>query len=124
MKRAFAAVSLFFLFPFGFSETITPPALKVRQICGQAFIANGRIELRREPHGGPITSTTTDRDGRFTFQPVPAGRVYLATPGYAIQDWFPLDVSRPVNANSCKHPLYVRPTTGSESAILVSLKKE
>ncbi|HEV2278424.1 MAG TPA: hypothetical protein VGS02_09625 [Acidobacteriaceae bacterium] len=124
MKRALAAVSLLFLFPFAFSETITPPALKVRQICGTAFIANGRIELRREPHGKPIAIATTDNDGKFIFQSTPAGRVYLAVPGYAIQDWFPLDVHGPLNSNTCKHPLYVRPTMGSESAILVSLKKE
>ena len=124
MKRAFAAVSLFFLFPFVFSETIAPPALKVRQICRQAFIANGQIELRREPHGTAFASTTTDRDGMFNFQPTPTGRVYLAMPGNAIQDWVPLDVHRPLNSNTCRHPLYVRHTMGLESAILVSLKKE
>jgi hypothetical protein len=124
MKRAFAAVSLLFLFPFVFSETIDPPALKVRQICGQALASNARIELRRDPHGNPIVSVTTDDDGRFNFQPAPVGRIYLALPGYAIHDYYPLDVRRVVNNSTCKHPLYIRPSTGTESHIIVSFKRE
>ncbi len=124
MKRAFAAVSLIFIFPFVFSETIEPPALKVRQICGQAFAADTRIELRLVPHGAPIASATTDNDGRFNFEPTPTGRVYLALPGKAIQDYYPLDVHRAVNAETCRHPLYIRPSTGTESSIIVSFKRE
>jgi hypothetical protein len=121
MTRAFLAVSLSLFGASLISETIEPPALKVRQICGQAFVANARIEIRRDPHGNVIAATTTDREGNFAFGKV-AGRVYIAMPGNAIQDWYPLDVTPA--PSTCRHPLYIRPTIGSESAITVSFRSE
>jgi hypothetical protein len=123
MNRAFATAAFVFV-GTSFSQTIEPPALKVRQICGQAFAANAQIEIRRESHGDPIATAVTDDAGKFNFQNVSSGRVYLAMPGRAIQDWYPLNVVRPLAGGTCKHLLYIRPTTGSESAIIVSLKRE
>jgi len=106
-----------------FAETIDPPPLKVHQVCGQAFAANAKIEIRKEPLGEAVATAITDEPGEFSFSELPAGRLHMVMPGLAMH-WYPIELSKPLAASTHKKPLFIRPMTGSESGIIVSFKRE
>jgi hypothetical protein len=122
-RARFAAAFILFTVSV-FPETIDPPPLKVRQVCGQAFPADVRIEVRQQPLGEVVASATTNDQGEFFFSQLPHGRLYLALPGLALHDYYPIELQSPLSANMCKKPLFVKPRTGSESGIIVSFKRD
>ncbi len=124
MIRALAVFVLVSAPLFSFPETIDPPPLKVKQVCGIAAYANHRIELKKNKIGPAQITVNSDDDGRFRFPGVSIGTYWLKmSPTEDHEDdgtnTYPLRVVSVVTDGVCKKPLIIRPRTDSEAGITI-----